>query len=52
MNDSERLAREYLLYLGFKSVIYEPNGNIPPDFLADDKIAVEVRRRWELVRYV
>jgi|SRR6266849_2415280 len=44
MNDSERLAREYLLYLGFKSVIYEPNGNIPPDFLADDKIAVEVRR--------
>ena len=25
-------------------VTYEPDGNIPPDFLLDNRIAVEVRR--------
>jgi len=44
MDDSENLANNYLLHLGFKSVVYEPDGKIPPDFLAEGRIAVEVRR--------
>jgi hypothetical protein len=30
--------------LGYTSVVYEPDGNIPPDFVADSRIAIEVRR--------
>jgi hypothetical protein len=43
-NTSEELAEKYLVHLGFKSIEYEPDGNIPPDFLVDGRIAVEVRR--------
>lgn len=43
MDTSEQVAHEYLLSR-FTSVVYEPDGNIPPDFLADSRIAVEVRR--------
>lgn len=43
MDNSEELANKFLL-TKFKSVVFEPDGNIPPDFLADGKIAVEVRR--------
>lgn len=44
MDESESRAREHLVYRGFKRIIYEPDGNNPPDFLVDDRIAVEVRR--------
>lgn len=44
MDDSETLAEAYLRSLGYADVRYEPNGNIPPDFLVDGRIAVEVRR--------
>jgi hypothetical protein len=44
MDQSEQLAKQYLCALGFESIVYEPDGNIPPDFLADDRVAVEVRR--------
>lgn len=44
MDQSESLVEQYLRSLGFSSVIYEPDGNVPPDFLADHQIAVEVRR--------
>ncbi|CAO4195130.1 hypothetical protein [Methylorubrum extorquens] len=44
MDDSEKLVDTYLRSLGFSDVRYEPDGNIPPDFLADGRIAVEVRR--------
>jgi len=44
MDDSERLAESYLRSLGYRDVVYEPDGNIPPDFLVDQRIAVEVRR--------
>jgi len=44
MDDSERLAEQYLQSLNLGEVIYEPDGNIPPDFLVDGRIAVEVRR--------
>src|ERR1035438_2127173 len=43
MKDSEKIALFYLSSLGM-SPIYEPDGNIPPDFLVDGKIAIEVRR--------
>ena len=44
MNRDEKLAKNLLEGMGFQSVIYEPEGNVPPDFLVDNKIAVEVRR--------
>lgn len=43
MNSSEHVAYKYLLSR-FSTVVYEPDGNIPPDFLADGRVAVEVRR--------
>jgi hypothetical protein len=43
MYTSEQHAEKYLRTL-FTSVVYEPDGNISPDFLADNYIAVEVRR--------
>ena len=44
MDASERLAQLYLESLKIGRVDYEPDGNIPPDFLVDGRIAVEVRR--------
>jgi hypothetical protein len=43
LNHSEKLAAEYLRYCGFQDIRYEPDGNIPPDFLVNNTIAVEVR---------
>lgn len=44
MNHSEKLVSEYLTARGFSNIIYEPDGNVPPDFVIDGRIAVEVRR--------
>lgn len=44
MDDSERLAQQYLLGLGAGEVIFEPHGNVTPDFSLDGRIGVEVRR--------
>lgn len=44
MDASERLAQMYLESLNLGPVLYEPAGNIPPDFLVAGRIAVEVRR--------
>ncbi len=44
MDDSERLADQYLRSLDIGAVVYEPDGNIPPDFTVGGRIAVEVRR--------
>lgn len=44
MDDSEQLVFAYLSGEGFTDVVYEPDGNVPPDFLVDKRIAVEVRR--------
>lgn len=44
MDASEELADRYLRSLGFECVVFEPDGNVPPDFLVDGRIAVEVRR--------
>lgn len=44
MNSDERIVEQYLLHTGCSCVTYEPDGNIPPDFLVGGNIAVEVRR--------
>ena len=44
MNDSERSVYRYLTSHGFRDVVHEPDGKVPPDFLVDGRIAVEVRR--------
>jgi len=44
MDSSERIVYEYLSSQGFSDVAYEPDGNVPPDFLLNGRIAVEVRR--------
>jgi hypothetical protein len=44
MDKSERIGYTYLLSRGFQSIVYEPDGNVAPDFLVDGRIAIEVRR--------
>jgi hypothetical protein len=44
MDRTEKLVSEHLAHRGYKDVVYEPDGNIPPDFLVDGSIAIEVRR--------
>lgn len=44
MDQSEQIAELFLKHLGFTDVIYEPDGNVPPDFLVAGRIATEVRR--------
>jgi hypothetical protein len=44
MDASEKLALAYLSALGFSQTVYEPDGKVPPDFLLNGEIAVEVRR--------
>jgi hypothetical protein len=54
MDQSESWAKDYLVYRGFKAedLAFEPDGNVPPDFLVEGRIAVEVRRlnqHWQAV---
>ena len=44
MDHSEKVVFQYLKSRGFINIVYEPDGNIPPDFTIDGRIAVEVRR--------
>ncbi len=44
MNQSERIAFQFLTSLEIGGVVYEPDGNVPPDFLLGGRIAVEARR--------
>lgn len=44
MDDTERIAEQYLLSLGLGDPAFEPDGNVPPDFLLGGRIAIEVRR--------
>jgi hypothetical protein len=43
MDRTEKIAAEFLKSLGHSST-YEPDGNVPPDFVTSDGTAVEVRR--------
>lgn len=40
----EQLIIDCLQGQGFSNICYEPDGNVPPDILLNDKIAIEVRR--------
>ncbi len=44
MDATEKHVSDYLTHRGYIDVVYEPDGNIPPDFLVDGTIAIEVRR--------
>ena len=44
MNREELLARDYLVSIGRSSIVFEPDGNVTPDFLVDNTVAVEVTR--------
>ncbi len=44
MKSDERIVEGYLNALGMGEVVHEPDGKVPPDFLVDGRIAVEVRR--------
>ena len=44
MDAAEAHIKKFLEFRGFTNIIYEPDGNVPPDFLVDHRIAVEVRR--------
>jgi hypothetical protein len=44
MKMDERIVEGYLKSLQIGEVVYEPDGKVPPDFLIDGRVAVEVRR--------
>lgn len=44
MDNTEQIAYSHLISLGYDRIVYEPDGNIPPDFAINNRIAVEVRR--------
>lgn len=44
MDASEKIVANFLAHRGYIDVVYEPDGGVPPDFLVDGRIAVEVRR--------
>ncbi len=43
-NREEQLIFDNLTHQGYENILFEPDGNVPPDILVDDKIAIEVRR--------
>ncbi|MGE0155100.1 MAG: hypothetical protein AB7R90_20975 [Reyranellaceae bacterium] len=44
MKSEERLAEQYLRSIGIGDIVYQPDGNVMPDFLVDQHVAIEVRR--------
>jgi hypothetical protein len=44
VDHSEQLAEKYLLSLGRGPVVFEPDGNVTPDFSLNDNIGIEVRQ--------
>jgi len=46
MKQEEKIVKQYLLSQGYdeSQIDYEPDGNIPPDFVVDGRLAIEVRR--------
>ncbi len=44
MKKEESQVLQYLKAQGYTNIQYEPDGNIPPDFLLNGRIAIEVRR--------
>jgi hypothetical protein len=48
MDAAEAISKAFLKRIGFANVVHEPDGNVPPDFLCDGRVAVEVRRLLQL----
>ncbi|NTU74376.1 hypothetical protein HGB07_09680, partial [Candidatus Roizmanbacteria bacterium] len=48
MDTAEQCVERFLRWKGYSNVVFEPDGNIPPDFLINGQVAVEVRR---LIQY-
>lgn len=48
MDRTEKLVEGFLQSLGLSDIVYEPDGNVPPDFLIGGTIAVEARRLNQL----
>jgi hypothetical protein len=44
VDSSEKIVFDFLRSSGYTDIQYEPAGNVPPDFLVNGNIAVEVRR--------
>lgn len=44
MDSTERQVEAYLKSIGYTEIRYEPDGNHPPDFLVNGRLAIEVRR--------
>lgn len=44
MDATEKHVENHLEARGYVNIVYEPDGNIPPDFVIDGRVAVEVRR--------
>ena len=44
MDAEEAQVHKYLSHLGYAKIDYEPDGEVTPDFLVEDRVAVEVRR--------
>jgi hypothetical protein len=44
MDTSEKLVADFLAHSGYTNVVFEPDGNVTPDFLVQGRIAIEVRR--------
>ncbi|WP_239797687.1 hypothetical protein [Candidatus Nitrotoga arctica] len=44
MDASEKLVQDHLHHRDYVDVVYEPDGNVAPDFLVNGAIAIEVRR--------
>jgi hypothetical protein len=44
MDEAEQRAADYLAAVGYRQVVFEPDGNVTPDFCVNRNIAVEVRR--------
>lgn len=44
MDETEKIVEIFLYSQGYNNIKYEPDGNVPPDFSIDGKIAIEVRR--------
>ncbi|MFA9190786.1 hypothetical protein AAGV28_05320 [Flavobacterium sp. FZUC8N2.13] len=44
MKREEKTVETYFKSIGFQNIVFEPKGNRTPDFVIDEKIAIEVRR--------
>jgi hypothetical protein len=44
MNLDEQRVDQFLARCGYHNVVFEPDGQVPPDFLVNGRIAIEVRR--------